>query len=74
MKAFIRLHHESILLVIALLLLILAVFNPSTKITRNIKSYMILIGVTQSMNVKDMKVNGKTVSRLDFAKHLVKKT
>lgn len=74
MKAFIRLHHESILLVIALILLILAVCNPSTKITRNIKSYMILIDVTQSMNVKDMKVDGKTVSRLDFAKHLVKKT
>lgn len=72
MKAFIRLHHESILLTTALLLLILAAFNPSTKITRNIKSYMILIDVTQSMNVKDMQVGGRPVSRLDFTKHLVK--
>lgn len=74
MKAWIRLHYESALLLVALLLLVAATFNPTTKIVRDVKSYMILIDVTQSMNVKDMKVDGQAVSRLDFTKDLIKKT
>lgn len=74
MKAFIYVHHQSLLLVSALLLLVSAVYQPTIKINRDVKSYMVLIDVTQSMNVKDMTVDGINVSRLDFAKRLVKDT
>lgn len=65
--------YETIALCIAILLLLIAGAKPSIEVKRNIRSYMVLIDVTQSMNVKDMPLNGHAISRLDYTKHILKK-
>lgn len=74
MRATFRLHRETIVLSFALLLLIAASINPTITLQREITSYLIFVDVTQSMNVVDMSVNGQPVSRLEYTKHLLKKT
>lgn len=74
MKINLHLHHETIALSIALILLISASSKPTIELKRNISSYMILIDITQSMNVGDMLLNGQPVSRLDYTKQLLKNT
>lgn len=74
MKTKIRLHHETIALSIALILLISASIKPTIEMKRNISNYMILIDVTQSMNVSDMSINQQPVSRLEYTKQLLKNT
>lgn len=74
MKTKFRLHHETIALSTALILLMLACSKPTIEIKRNISSYMVLIDVTQSMNVSDMSLNGQSVSRLEYTKYLLKNT
>ncbi|PCI60537.1 MAG: hypothetical protein COB34_02390 [Methylophilaceae bacterium] len=74
MRAYIRLHRETIVLSLTLLLLIIATMKPTITLQREITSHLIFIDVTQSMNVTDMSVNGHPVSRLEYTKHLLKKT
>ena len=51
------------LLASALVLLIVALFNPSVPVKRNIYSYILVADITQSMNVVDTTLNGKPTSR-----------
>lgn len=67
-------HKELYLLLIALSLLILAVIRPSISVKHNIYSYFLVLDITQSMNASDMKLNGKTVSRLEYSKQLLRET
>jgi mxaL protein len=59
------------LLSIALLLLVIALFKPTIPIKRNIYSYMLVADISQSMNVVDMQLNGKPVSRMKYQQHLL---
>jgi mxaL protein len=52
----------------------LALFQPSIPVKHNIYSYFFVIDITQSMNVVDMKINGKPASRLDYTKQMLRDT
>jgi mxaL protein len=69
-----RTHYEMIALFTALLLLILAAMKPTLPFKQEIKNYLILVDVTQSMNVSDMSLQGHPASRLEFTKALLKQT
>ncbi len=59
------------LLAVALLLLIIALFNPKIPIKRDIYSYMLVADISQSMNTVDKTLNGKPVSRMVFMQDLM---
>ncbi len=59
------------LLLVALLLLIAALFNPRIPIKRDIYSYMLVADISQSMNTVDKSLNGKPVSRMVFMQDLL---
>jgi mxaL protein len=62
---------DSVLLLIALLLLIAALFQPSVPMKRDLHNYLLVVDVTQSMNTVDMKLDGKAVSRLAYLRQLL---
>ena len=68
---YLRHRRDITLLSIALLLLIIAMFKPTVPIKRDIYSYILVADISQSMNVKDMTILGKTVSRMDYQQHLL---
>lgn len=74
MKKYLKTHYEMIALTGALLLLLFAATKPTMLLNREMRSYLILVDVTQSMNVLDMSLDGKSVSRLAFTKDLLKNT
>ncbi len=61
-----RHRHDAALLLGALLLLIIALFNPKIPVKRDIYSYLFVTDISQSMNVVDKTLNGKPVSRMAF--------
>ena len=67
-------HRDLALLTTSFICLILALINPSLNLKHNIYSYFIVLDITQSMNVTDMKIDNKPVSRLDFSKKIVSET
>ena len=68
---YLRHRRDITLLSIALLLLIIALFKPTVPIKRDIYSYILVADISQSMNVKDMTVNGKLVSRMEYQQYLL---
>jgi mxaL protein len=68
---YLRHRRDITLLSIALVLLIIALFKPTIPIKRNIYSYMLVADISQSMNVVDMQLNGKPVSRMQYQQHLL---
>lgn len=61
------------LLLAAFLLLVIALFNPTIPIKRNIYSYIFAVDISQSMNVVDQSINGKAVSRLAYTQDTLQK-
>lgn len=55
----------------AAMLLIAAMFNPSVPLPHNIYTYMFVVDISQSMNVKDAVLDNKTISRLDLTKRIM---
>ncbi len=68
----ISLNSEVVLLTVALIMLLLAIAQPSINMTRTQNNYLFVVDVTQSMNVQDMSISGKPVSRLEYTKQLLK--
>ncbi len=68
---YLRHRRDISLLAAALALLIVALFKPTVPVKRDIYSYMLVADISQSMNVKDMSINGKTVSRMQYQQHLM---
>lgn len=68
---YLRHRRDITLLSIALVLLTVALFKPTIPIKRNIYSYMLVADISQSMNVVDMPLNGKLVSRMQYQQHLL---
>lgn len=56
---------------IALLLLLIALLNPTIPVKRAVYSYFLVADISQSMNVKDMEINGKPVTRMAYQQHLM---
>ena len=68
---YLRHRRDVSLLCIALLLLIVALFKPTIPIKRDVYSYIFVTDISQSMNVIDMPLNGKLVSRMQYQQHLL---
>ena len=66
-------NQDSILLIAALALLILALFRPTIPLKFDLHNYLFVVDVTQSMNTADMRINGESMSRLAYTRHLLKK-
>ncbi len=67
-------NRDSALLSSALLLLVLALFEPSIPLKHNIYSYFLVADISQSMNAVDMRLHGKPVSRLAYTQQLMRET
>lgn len=67
-------HRDAALLGGAVVLLLVALLRPTVEMRRDIYSYMLVVDITQSMNVVDMKVDGKPASRLQYTKRLLRDT
>lgn len=66
-----RHRRDMLLLFAALLMLVIALFKPSVPIKRDIYSYILVADISQSMNVKDMSLLGKPVTRMEYQKFLL---
>ena len=66
--------HDRWLLVGAALLLAASFLNPSVMLARPSFEHVIVLDVTQSMNVTDVQLDGKPVSRLALAKHALRQS
>lgn len=67
-----RAEAERWLLAGAALALLICLFNPGWPVERARFDHVIVLDITQSMNVEDKSLDGKPVSRLGFAKHALR--
>ncbi len=51
-----------------MLFMAVAIFLPTVNLKRPVHNYQLTFDISQSMNVEDVKLDGKTVSRLNLAK------
>lgn len=75
MKKLIKLfmqHKDTALLATAAICLLLAILRPSIPFKHNIYSYLLVADISQSMNAQDMKLNGKTVSRMTYMQNMMR--
>lgn len=68
---YLRHHRDAALLSAALVLLLAALFRPTVPVQRNIYSYMLVVDISQSMNVEDMTLNGKPTSRIAYTRKML---
>lgn len=54
-----------------MLLLLLAAARPTVPLQRDIHTYLLVVDITQSMNVVDMELQGKPASRIAYTKNLL---
>lgn len=66
-------NYESLLLIVVVLLLVLAIYKPQIQLKQGVHNYLLVADVSQSMNAQDLKLNNKTISRMDYTKHLMKR-
>lgn len=65
-------HHETVLLLSALLCLLLALLKPQIQLKQEVHNYLLVADVSQSMNAEDVQLNGQNVSRMAYTRHLMK--
>ena len=70
LRRFIK-HRDSALLGLALLFLLGAILRPTIPFKHNIYSYLLVADISQSMNAADMKLHGKTVTRLTYMQNMM---
>jgi mxaL protein len=68
---FLRSRHDVSMLATAFLLLIIAAFKPTIPLPRNIYSYILVVDISQSMNVEDVSLNGKSTSRIAYTQAML---
>ncbi|MFA7097798.1 MAG: vWA domain-containing protein [Gammaproteobacteria bacterium] len=61
-------------LVLALAALVLALARPTLPVTREVYRHIVVVDITQSMNVQDYQVEGRPVSRLEQVKRALRET
>ena len=55
----------------ALVLLLLSCFKPTLMMDREVRSYLFIVDITQSMNVEDMELQGIPASRLAYTRKML---
>jgi len=70
---FLKDNHETALYLTAFILLLLALIKPEIQLKQAVHNYLLVADVSQSMNAEDVKLDNKTVSRLAYTQHLMKK-
>lgn len=70
----IKRHRDLALLGGALLLLLAALWRPTISLQRDIYTYLLVVDITQSMNTVDMRVAGKSASRIAYTRQLLHET
>jgi mxaL protein len=73
-KPYPALFKNGLMLFLALAAVLVASASPKIQLARDIRNYLFVVDITQSMNVPDMSLNGSKVSRLDYARHLLSET
>lgn len=68
---YLRHRRDSALLLAAFICLVLALFKPTIPLKHNIYSYILVADISQSMNVIDMKVDGKPASRMAYTQRMM---
>jgi mxaL protein len=68
-----RLGRGSITLLVALGLLVAALFMPRWPLPRNTYDYIVVFDITQSMDVEDYEIGGTPVSRINYARDAVRR-
>ncbi len=68
---FLRIRRDISILAVAFLLLIIAAFKPTIPLPRNIYSYILVVDISQSMNVEDVSLNGKSTSRIAYTQAML---
>ena len=68
---FLRSRRDVSMLAAASLLLIIAAFKPTIPLPRNIYSYILVVDISQSMNVEDATLNGKRTSRIAYTQAML---
>ena len=63
---------ELTIMILALLLCLLAIYNPTLQFKKSITSYMLLVDVSQSMNAEDLVVEDSPITRINYTKILLK--
>ncbi|HEU4707980.1 MAG TPA: VWA domain-containing protein [Methylophilaceae bacterium] len=69
--SYLRHRKDTVLLMAAFLLLVAAIFKPTVPIKRDIYSYLIVADISQSMNVVDMELHGKEVTRMTYMQDML---
>ena len=64
-------NRDSVLLLTALILLLVAMLSPSIPMKRDLHNYLVVVDVTQSMNAIDMQWKGQSVSRIAYIRKLL---
>lgn len=64
-------HRDTALLAAAFVFLLLAILRPTVPLKHNIYSYLLVADISQSMNAKDMQVDGKTVTRMAYMQKML---
>jgi mxaL protein len=68
---FLRRRREVAMLVAALLFLLLSALRPTVPLQRDIRTYLLVVDITQSMNAVDMQLDGKPASRIAYTRSLI---
>ncbi len=63
---------QALILPAAFLLLTLSLLHPQAVLPSRVSDWFIVIDITQSMNVRDYSLDGRHVSRLEYAKRTVR--
>lgn len=63
---------ELTIMILALLLCLFAMHNPTLQFKKSITSYMLLVDVSQSMNAEDLVVEDSPITRINYTKILLK--
>lgn len=69
--SYLRHRRDTALLLAAFLLLVTALFKPTIPIKRDIYSYLLVVDISQSMNVLDKELNGKPAARIDYTRDML---
>lgn len=64
--------YRGVCLALILLMLVVALFKPTLRLPSPAHHWMIVVDITQSMNVRDYWLEGKSASRLEFSKRAIR--
>ncbi|MDO8962039.1 MAG: VWA domain-containing protein [Methylophilus sp.] len=71
LKASLR-DYRGVLLLAILAMLLISMFKPTMRLPSPVQRWLIVVDITQSMNVSDYWINQKSVSRLEFSKRAIR--